>query len=146
MLFWPVKEPALPLPAGIGPGLYKLYIPDQPHELAGYMSVQPDHAYESEGPWWNERLVRPRLVGDWYVDFWDFDTFRAWPDGSLSAGISDGLPFEVDGFEDLASGTFLLHGVLFAVERVDPAESPNEYGAHFHFLDSAEWKRSRGLR
>ncbi len=86
------------------------------------------------------------LVGDWYVDFWDFDTHLAWPDGALSYGISDGFPFEADGFEELAGGTFLLHGVLFSVERVDPAESPNEYGTHFHFLDLAEWKRARSAR
>ncbi len=87
--------------------------------------------------------MRPRLVGEWFVDFWDFDTHLAWPDGALSYGISDGFPFEADGFAELAGGTFLLHAVLFTVERVDPEESPNEYGTHFHFLDLAQWKRVR---
>lgn len=146
VLFWPSKEPAPSLPTNVEAGLYKLHLPDAPSDLAGYLSVRPDHAYEVEGPWWNRRWVRPRLVGDWYVDFWDFDTHLAWPDGALSYGISDGFPFEADGFEELAGGTFLLHGVLFSVERVDPAESPNEYGTHFHFLDLAEWKRARSAR
>ncbi|WP_144765926.1 hypothetical protein [Curtobacterium sp. 9128] len=143
MFFWPVKESAPPLPAGVEADLYTLHLPDHPTELAGYLSVQPDHAYDVEGPWWNRRWVRPRLVGDWYVDFWDFDTHRAWPDGSLSYGISDGFPFAAEGFQELARGRFLLHGVEFAVERVDPEDRPNEYGAHFYFLDRAQWKRIR---
>lgn len=146
MLFWPAKEPVPSLPVGVEAGLYKLHLPDQRSELAGYLSVRPDHAYEVEGPWWNRRWARPRLVGDWYVDFWDFDTLRAWPDGSLSFGISDGFPFGANALDELASGTFSLHGVLFSVERVDPSESPNEYGAHFRFLDAARWKRSRSGR
>jgi hypothetical protein len=126
--------------------LYRLHRPDHPTELAGYLSVRPDHLYDETGPWWRRRWVRPRLVGDWYVDFWDFDTHLAWPDGSQSFGISDGFPFEAGGFEGLAGGTFSLHGVLFTVERVDPAERPNEYGTHFHFLDAAQWKRMRSGR
>lgn len=143
VLFWPTKEPVPSLPADVASCLYTLHLPGHPDELAGYLSVQPDPLYTEEGPWWNRRWVRPRLVGDWYVDFWDFDTARAWPDGSLSYGISDGFPFGTDGFEDLARGTFLLHGVRFAVERVDPAEQPNEYQAHFHFLDPTPWQRGR---
>lgn len=146
MLFWPAKELAPSIPVNIEAGLYKLHLPDAPSELAGYLSVRPDHAYEVKGPWWNQRWVRPRLVGDWYVDFWDFDTHLAWPDGALSYGISDGSPFEAKGFEELARGTFLLHGVLFTVERVDPTDRPNEYGTHFHFLDLPQWKRVRSRR
>ncbi|PCN48693.1 hypothetical protein Csp2054_06270 [Curtobacterium sp. 'Ferrero'] len=126
--------------------MYLLRLPDHPNDLAGYLSVRPDHTFVEEGPWWRRRRVRPSLVGEWHVDFWDFDTLRAWPDGSLSYGISDGMPFGAAGFEQLTSGTFLLHGILFDVERVDPAERPNEFGAHFHFLDRAEWRRSRSRR
>lgn len=146
MLFWPAREPPPPLPDGVEAGLWTLHLPDHPAELAGYLSVQPDHAYDVTGLWWSRRWVRPRLVGDWYVDFWDFDTHRAWPDGSLSAGISDGFPFEAARFQDLARGTFLLHGVMFMVKRVDPTDSPNTYAAHFHFLDLAQWKRTRSAR
>lgn len=146
MLFWPVKELVPSLSADADPGLYKLRLPARPSELVGYLSVQPNHVYDAEGPWWNRRWVRPRLVGDWYVDFWDFDTYRVWPDGSLSHGISDGFPFEAGGFEELARGTFLLHGVVFVAERVDPAENPNDYGTHFHFLDTAIWKRNRSAQ
>ncbi|MGN7191310.1 hypothetical protein [Curtobacterium sp. MCBA15_004] len=143
MLFRPAEEPVPPLPVGVEPGLWTLHLPDHPCDLAGYLSVRPDHVFDEEGPWWNRRRVRPRLVGDWYVDFWDFDTYRAWPDGSLSCGISDGFPFDESGFEELASGVFLLHGVLFTVRRVDPTDQPNEYGAHFAFLDVEQWKRTR---
>lgn len=143
MVFRPRKDAPPPLPTGIEAGLYLLHLPDHPGDLAGYLSVRPDHVYDVEGPWWNQRWVRPRLVGEWYVDFWDFDTLRAWPDGSLSYGLSDGMPFEADTFDELAAGTFLLHGVEFGVEKVDPAEWPNEFGAHFHFLDRAAWRRSR---
>ena len=93
----PHRAEAPSLPVGVEAGLYKLYLPDRPSELAGYLSVRPDHAYEVKGPWGNRRWVRPRLVGDWYVDFWDFDTLRAWPGGSLSFGISDGFPFSRSG-------------------------------------------------
>lgn len=146
MLSWPAKESAPSTPVDLEAGLYELHLPDAPSGLAGYLSVRADHIYEVEGPWWNRRWVRPRLVGDWYVDFWDFDTHLAWPDGALSYGISDGFPFEADGFEELARGSFPLHGVLFTVERVDPTGRPNEFASHFHFLDRAEWRRARSRR
>ena len=146
VLLRPSWEPPPPLPTGVEAGLYQLRLPGHPGDLPGYLSVRPDHAYDEEGPWWHRRWVRPRLVGDWYVDFWDFDTRRTWPDGSMSYGISDGMPFGAETFDELADGTFLLHGVLFDVERVDPTARPKEFGAHFHFLDEATWRRSRSHR
>ncbi len=102
---------------GIEAGLYLLYVPSHRSDLAGYLSVRPDHVNDVDGPWWNQQWVRPPLIGGWYADFWDFDTMRAWPDGSLSYGISDGLPIEADTFDEFAAGTFLLHGVVFDVDK-----------------------------
>ena len=33
-----------PLPVGVEPGLWTLHLPDHPCDLAGYLSVRPDHA------------------------------------------------------------------------------------------------------
>lgn len=99
--------------------------------------------FDEERPRCDRRWVGPRPAYEWYVDFWDFSTLRAWPDGSPSYGISDGMLLGAATFDELAAGPFLLHGVELAAEQVDPRDRPNEFGTHFHFLDERVWRRSR---
>ncbi|PNW07725.1 hypothetical protein C1632_15965 [Microbacterium testaceum] len=137
MLFRPSKEAPPPLPAGVEAGLYKLGLPERPRELVGYLSVRPFYAYEVDGPWWRKRLVRPTLIGDCHVDFVDLDVRRTWPDASHRNDIKEGPVFEAEGFDELDQGRFTLHGVAFSTVKVDPTDSPNEYRAHFRFVDVA---------
>ena len=131
------RETPPPLPAGAEAGLYRLRLPERPFELVGYLSVRPSYSYEMDGPWWRRRLVRPALLGDCHLDFVDLDVRRTWPDPSHRYDVREGPVFPPEGFDELEQGRFALHGVSFTAERVDPAASPSEYRAHFHFLDVA---------
>lgn len=148
MFFWPRKDPVPPLPAGIAPALYRLTAPGLPDELVGYLSVAPDHIYSVEGPWWNSRWVRPRLCGDWLVDYGDFDTYKVWPNGAAAYGQDDGFPLEAEELHALAHGVFLLRGIAFRADEVDARTRPGVWNRHYALVPepSKQGCRAKGVR